>query len=228
MTIRGLQASDSLHAFAVVRLRRNLTADVSVFSAQFEITLPRGWTAPNSKRRFPRVLGAPSALNDSRDPFQPHFPSSLPLYWSESNPVQLIWTCDLALNRCFTCSSHFGEGRACFQALQSNFNKGEQHNIDSRSKFAVNISNRVGGDTDTNTRAIKNLIQYTGRYVYVSLHSWTVLKCQRCRMQLAVYIAKSNIFAYIAIFYLCVIVFFYFAIALFSICYILYFIWFKY
>lgn len=79
MTIRGLQALDSFHAFAVVRLRRNPTADVSVFSARFEITLPRGWTAPKLKKTFPRVLGAPGAPNDSRDPFQPHFPSSLPL-----------------------------------------------------------------------------------------------------------------------------------------------------
>lgn len=123
--------------------------------------------------------------------------------------MQLIWTCDLALNRCFTCSSHFGEGRACFQALQSNFNKGEQHNIDSRSKFAVNIIIRVGGDTDTNTRGIKNLIQSTGRYVSVSLHSWTVLKsphhiyliAAECNLQ---FILQNQIFLHILLFSICV------------------------
>lgn len=112
--------------------------------------------------------------------------------------MQLIRTCDLALNRCFTCSSHFGEGRECFQALRSNLNKVEQHSIDSGSKCALVIAFGLGwGDTGTNTSAIKNLV---GIFLYLesSLQNATCINS---------YNEIANIFAYISVLFLLVIVF---------------------
>lgn len=139
----------SFHAFATVRFPALIWALRS--NRWCQRFLPRRWTALKLKKTFPwRPRSAQCAQWFLRPPpFQPHFPSSFPLYRSHSKAD----AAHLDLRPCtqsIVYSRGFGEGRAHFLGSSELPElKGEQHDDDSGSKCPINVSIWLGSDTDT-------------------------------------------------------------------------------
>lgn len=147
------EALASFNAFATVRFPALIwTLQSNRWCQRFLLKwLSLAAELPRTKKDFPSRPRSAQWAQWFLWPLSATFPVFLftVLIW-EQTQMRLIWPCDLALNQYFTCSSGFGEGRTCFQALQSNLNKGGQHNIDGNSKLPIKISIWLGDNTDTN------------------------------------------------------------------------------